>query len=194
MRGMPMRISLCFPMMFACGCGFLAHLPPIAVAARTGDVGAIARLSAAGDDLDVRSGVNGWTPLLHAIHKDRAASVDALLAAGANVNARGSGGITPLMMAAGYGNTGMVKTLLEHGADPRAQLANGENALSFAVLGISDIDRFTAAACQASTVQLLLDKAPGLRFRGPSGPMRAVTIAKIEGCPGMQELIARRGN
>lgn len=154
---------------------FAVHVRlPTAAAARAGDASAIAAPAAAGADPNLRSGVNGWTPLLHAIHKNLAASVDALL-------------------AAGYGYTGMAQRLLEHGADPRAQLANGENALSFAVLGISDIDRFTAAACQTATVTSLVRKAPDLRFRGPSGPMRAVTIAKIKGCPGMEERIARRG-
>lgn len=189
-----LRIFLCFCGLLGCGCGSLADLPPMAVAARTGDVAAIAKLGAAGAELNIRGGVNGWTPLLHAIHKDRPSSVDALLAAGADVNARGSGGITPLMMAAGYGYTGIVKTLLKHGADPRAQLASGENALSFAVLGVGDIDRFTVTACQTGTVSALIGKAPDLRFQGPSGPMRAVTIAKIQGCTGMERLIAKHGN
>ena len=188
-----LRTSFWLSLLFTCGCGRLTDLPPVAAAARTGDTSAIAALSAEGADLNIRSGVNGWTPLLHAIHKNRPSSVDALLAAGADVNARGFGGITPLMMASGYGYTGIVQRLLERGADAHAQLPNGENALTFAVLGIGDIDRFTVGRCQAATVRALVDRAPDLRFQGPSGAMRAVTIAKIKGCPVVEELIARHG-
>ena len=45
-------------------------LTPLAAAARAGDLQEIDRLVAAGADVNARSGVNNWPPLLHAIHKD----------------------------------------------------------------------------------------------------------------------------
>ena len=158
-------------------------------AARDGRTDLIPSLARQSADLNARSGVNGWTPLLHAIHKNQRASVAALLDAGADVNATAPNGMTPLMMAAGYGYTDIVNLLLDRGADARAKLPDGENALSLAVFGISDIDRFTIADCQAGTVKALLQHAPDLRFTGPSGVARAVTIAKMKGCAGLDELI-----
>jgi ankyrin repeat protein len=79
------------------------NMPPIIGAARSGDTGRIEQLLADGADPNVRAGVNDWTPLLHAIHKNQEESVRMLLAHRADVNARGGGGITPLIMAAGYG-------------------------------------------------------------------------------------------
>ena len=63
------------------------ELPPLVRAAREGDVAAIATLLEAGAAVDGRAGVNRWTPLQHAIHKNQPAAVKALLAAGADPNA-----------------------------------------------------------------------------------------------------------
>ena len=100
--------------------------------------------------------------------------------------------MTPLMMAAGYGYTDIVDVLLDRGADARIQPNDGENALSLAVLGLPDIDRFTVADCQAGTVKTLVRRVPGLRFIGPSGILRGITIAKVKACPGLAELMAVR--
>ncbi len=138
---------------------------PIIAAARSGQPDAIRLLAARGADPNRRGGVNGWTPLLHAIHKNRKVSVIALLGAGADVNRRGSGGATPLTMAAGYGYADIVEVLLEYGADPHLADAHGNNALTHAINGVGDIDRFTLGACQPETVRVLLSKAPDLRAK-----------------------------
>ncbi len=60
----------------------------------------------------------GKTPLIHACTGPYAKSVEALIEAGADVNAReATEGFTPLMMAAGLGEPEVVKVLLEHHAD-----------------------------------------------------------------------------
>ncbi|MBK5292551.1 MAG: ankyrin repeat domain-containing protein [Acidobacteriia bacterium] len=60
----------------------------MAWAARTGDVQAIRTLLQAGADPEEASGMNHWTPLMHAIHKNQRGSVVSLLDGGAKVNAR----------------------------------------------------------------------------------------------------------
>jgi hypothetical protein len=167
-------------------------MPPLVSAAREGRTELIPLLVKQGADPNLHAGVNGWTPLQHAIHKNQKGSVIALLDAGADVNVRGGDGSTPLVMAAGYGYTGIVTVLLDRGADPRSTLRDGSSALTLAVLGVPDIDRFTVGDCQLPTVQALLAKAPDLRFNGPSGPLRALTIAKIKGCPGLEEALTKR--
>lgn len=132
-------------------------------AARYGQPEAIADLIGRGADPNAAWGVNGWPPLLHAIHKNRIESIPALLDGGAGVDTGGPNGETPLMMAAGYGYTGIVRLLLQRGADAHRTMATGDNALDFAVTGVTDIDRFTWGNCQVETVRLLRRNVPGLR-------------------------------
>ncbi|HTA70890.1 MAG TPA: ankyrin repeat domain-containing protein [Bryobacteraceae bacterium] len=185
-------LPIILALLFLAGCGIRPDLPPLAAAARSGRTDLIATLVKQGADPDAPAGGNGWTPLMHAIHKNQKHSVIALLDAGAGVDARGTDGMTPLMMAAGYGYTDIVNVLLDRGADARIRLSDGENALSLAVLGMPDIDRFTVADCQAGTVQTLVRRVPGLRFIGPPGILRGITIAKVKACPGLAELMAAR--
>ena len=60
----------------------------------------------------------GKTPLIHACTGPFAETVEILLEAGADVNAKESTeSFTPLMMAAGLGQPEVVKVLLRHNAD-----------------------------------------------------------------------------
>ncbi len=162
---------LAIPLLFA-GCGARSGISPLIQAARDGRVKQIPALAKQGADLNQRAGVNGWTPLMHAIHKHQKGSVVALLDSGADINARGSDGSTPLMMASGYGYTDIVKLLLDRGADARAQMSDGMNALTFAVLGANDIDRFTMTDCQGPTVRALIEHNPDLKLKGSERVMR----------------------
>src|SRR6058998_2152044 len=91
---------------------------------------------------------------MHAIHKGQKGSVQALVAAGADVNAKSGKGITALIMAAGYGYGDIVQLLLDKGADPYAETSDGDNALAAAVGGVPDIDKFTVGKCQTETVEV----------------------------------------
>ena len=159
-------------------------------ASRSGDTRAIAALLAGGADPNQRWGVNGWTPLMHAIHKNQKGSVAALLTGGADVNARaGSQGITALILAAGYGYSGIVQLLLDKGADPRAETAGGDSALAAAVSGVPDIDKFTVGHCQNSTVAALLHKAPDLKLKDNFYGRAARLVARAAGCGSVIYLI-----
>ena len=167
--------------------------PPNALigAARSGDAEAIKTLVAAGADPNQRWGVNDWTPLMHAIHKNQKASAEALLAGGADVNGRSGKGITALIMAAGYGYTDIVQMLLKHGADARAETTDGDNALAAAVGGVPDIDKFTVGACQTETVRALLAKAPDLKLKDNFYGRAARMAARAAGCSDVLALIDR---
>jgi hypothetical protein len=163
------------------------YMPPIIGAARNGDVKQLASLIDAGADPNVRAGVNRWTPLMHAVHKNQPGSVQVLLSHGrARPNERGGSGTTALILAAGYGYSHMVAILLKAGADPHLKANNGEDALSAAVGGISDIDRFTVGRCQIETVRALLAAAPDLKLNPTSGARR---IAKFAGCSDVLALV-----
>jgi ankyrin repeat protein len=155
---------------------------PLIGAARSGDVDQIKQLVASGADVNGPGGVNHWTPLMHAIHKNQAGSVTALLAAGADPNAV-SGRTTALIMAAGYGQADIVRILLEHGANP------GAEALAAAVGGTTDIDDNTAGKCQTGAVKALMEKEPSLRLAGDS---EAVQTARRGGCTEVLALVTGR--
>jgi ankyrin repeat protein len=149
-------------------------------AARSGDTAQIKQLAAAGADLNAPGGVNNWTPMMHAIHKNQARAVEALLAAGADPNIV-SGRTTALIMAAGYGQADIVQILLNHGAIP------GPAALAAAVGGTTDFDDYTAGKCQTDAVKALLAKDPGLTLSGDS---EAVQTAQRGGCTEVLALVS----
>ncbi len=159
---------------------------PLLLAVRAGHVHVIQALLRAGADPGQRGGVNDWTPLMHAVHKNQERSAIALLEGGADPNAITGHAETALMMAAGYGQTGMVRILLSRGADPRSHEAHGGTSLDFALTGVPDIDRFTIGKCQTETVQALLEAAPDLARGVNSWPLR---VARFAGCREILRLV-----
>src|SRR5436853_78069 len=82
----------------------------------------------------------GETPLLTAARTGRLGPVKALLARGADLNAREAKGQTALMWAAAEGHVEIVDALLKADADFRTPLASGFTPLFFAVReGRSDV-------------------------------------------------------
>ncbi len=75
------------------------------------------------------------TPLHSAAAGNQYGICEALIAHGADVNARQEGGFTPLHSAAQNGNLELVDLLLKHGADPHAKTDAGKTARDFAVEG-----------------------------------------------------------
>lgn len=166
-----------------------ASLTPLAAAARAGNWQTMAILLKAGADPNLRSGFADWTPVMHAIHKDQERAMVALLEAGADANRGGANGYTPLMMAAAYGYTQMARDLLNYGADPYAESRSGATALSFAVGGVSDIDRFTLCSCQPGVVKALLDRAPDLHLPDNFSGRSALWLARLGRCSEVVSLV-----
>ncbi|HET8547290.1 MAG TPA: ankyrin repeat domain-containing protein [Bryobacteraceae bacterium] len=156
------------------------RLAALISAARAGGVAAIPVLVRHGADPNGTSGVNGWNVLMHAIHKNQAEGVRALLQSGADPNAR-AGGTTPLAMAAGYGQTEIVRILLAHNAHADAQ------ALERAILGVADIDNWTTAKCQDDTVRLIVERNPAL----VTAELLSRVDSKLNRCPAVRGAVTR---
>lgn len=162
-------------------------LTPLMSAARENDVVAIEGLVRAGAAVDRVDRRQGWTPLLHAIHKGAAEAAAALLAAGADPNLAGGGKVPPLFFAVMNGDPATVRLLLDHGADPRATISDGDtNALLLAVEGgfLADVDRGGSllGSCQDEIVGLLLERAPDLRLPAGFESRFALGLARLHGC------------
>ncbi len=78
-------------------------------------------------------GQYGITELMSAALAGDAATVKALLEAGADVNAADDWGDTALIRAAASGHAAVVELLLEAGADPEAPSRSGDTALAIAI-------------------------------------------------------------
>lgn len=164
------------------------------LACRLGRLAAIDALLEGGARVDQPDNRNGWTPLLHALHKDQTAAALRLLARGADAR-RGTEGInrgnTPLRMAVGNGNAKAVRVLLARGADPWQRSSGGRTMLALAVGGgaPSDIDRPLFGRCMPDTVRALLEKAPDLPMGAGVYPNVALRIAKMQGCERTLEMV-----
>ena len=89
-------------------------------AAAEGHVAVVARLVAAGADVDVRSDAGGFTPLAFAVRAGHGAAFEALVEAGADVDLALPDGTSPLHLAVINAQYDVALQLLEHGADPAA--------------------------------------------------------------------------
>ena len=172
-----------------------------AAAAEDGErVRALARAGAALDAPDA----SGFTALDWAARNGRVEAIQALVAAGADPDARDSGpnGWTPLLHAIHKGQAGAARTLLAAGADPNARALNGGVALmAAAIRGDPELvdlllaagadplvrDRGRTALTNAvaggnpAVVRALRRQAPTLRLRHTFWDLVAVWIARLSG-------------
>lgn len=178
---------------FSCTRPSTRDMPPIIGATLNGDTARLEQLLATGADPNLRAGgENNWTPILYAVHRNREGATRMLLAHGADPNARGTSGITPLIMASGYGYTKLVRLLLAAGADPRLRTHSGSDALTAAISGVPDFDRFTVGHCQTDTVETLLAADRSLRLAPGAWTKAAAAVAKFSGCEDVIRLVSAR--
>jgi len=103
------------------------------LASHAGNLRLVMDLLEAGADVNATD-ERGWTALAKSTYnpdmkRGFAEVAQALINAGANVEAPIGYGVRPLMMAAGYGETAVVETLLQAGADVTARNEGGLTAL-----------------------------------------------------------------
>ena len=154
---------------------------PLAWAARAGRTDIMEALLQAGAEAEQGSGVNGWTPLVHAVHKSQDGAVELLLS-------RTHPGQEPLTaalsMAAGYGTPTIVEKLLQAGAKPTA------DALTGAVGGVWDIDAgWNGCGPHTESVRALLAASPDLRLPDDGSGRAALRFAEKKGCTEMLSLL-----
>lgn len=116
-----MKILLVTLCLLWAGCEPGAGVPPLCMAARAGDSATIAELVESGVDVNQRGGVNDWTALMHAVHKNQIKAARSLIAAGADVNATAGarGRDTALRLAEIQGLHEIAAMLRQHGAVER---------------------------------------------------------------------------
>ena len=135
--GMPSMKRL-IPLLFLASLAFptfaevRSHDQPIHDAAREGSGDDVRRLLKADPkQRDARTAL-GSTPLHLAATNPDTSAMKALIAAGADVNARDNDGATPLHMAAYSSRPKNTQLMLEAGADPQAKTDNGRDPGSMA--------------------------------------------------------------
>ncbi|WP_374310728.1 ankyrin repeat domain-containing protein [Dongia sp.] len=97
-------------------------------AAQDGDVAGVKAALAAGADIegiDFSENKNGRRALNYAALNNKPDVIEALLAAGANIESQNRTRFTPLHHAAEAGSIDAIKVLLKHGANKRAKMYRG---------------------------------------------------------------------
>ena len=143
----------------------------MAQAATSGDVEAVVELLQSDPLLVHGHSRDGWTPLHLAAHFGHRQVAEALLAHGADVNARASNdlGTTPLLWAVMGQDLAVVTLLLDHGADVNAATTAGSTPLHKA-----------AVLSNAALVRLLLARGANVNARN-SGGQTPLTHALFQG-------------
>ena len=94
-------------------------------ATRTGDIEVVKQHIAAGTDVNAKTALDKWTPLLLAAWYGHKEIADLFIANGADVNANGADGRTPLDWAIKYKRTETADLLRKHGGKTGAELKAG---------------------------------------------------------------------
>jgi ankyrin repeat protein len=134
----------------------------------------IPHVSLAADPVSVMNQTqpDGTTPLHSAVQQDRLDLVQALLAGGANVNAKNRYGVTPLDLAATTGDAPVTQALLKAGADVKAVAPETGSIMSTA-----------ARTGSPEVIKLLLSAGADANFAESSSGQTPLMWAAAEGHP-----------
>lgn len=151
-------------------------------AAATGQTPQLQRLIKEDGSLVNSYSTDGFTPLGLAVFFGHADTVDALLAAGAEVNAayRETMKLTPLASAMAVGRNDIARTLIAHGADVNARAANDLRPLHTA-----------AARGNLESATLLLDHGADVNATSSDGKT-ALSYAEERNHPEMVDFLKNR--
>lgn len=103
----------------------------LCAAIKFSELSAVRELLARGVPANATTNQYGWPVLVSACHRADRPIIEALLAAGAEVDARTPDGQTGLMRAASEGDRQIIDRLLERGADPGLTDAAGKTATGY---------------------------------------------------------------
>jgi ankyrin repeat protein len=163
------RAAVGFTVLLLAACVPSVPVTPLANAARGGELDAIDRLIAAGADVNEPSGVNGWPPVVHAIHRRQRDAAVRLLERGASLDGRI--GRDALFMASGYGDAETVAVLLSRGVPLPQDAPSMASLIAAAIGGAWDIDyRWSGCDRHAAVARLLVAKDPDLKVVGILSP------------------------
>jgi len=128
-------------------------------ASANGDVGRVQQLLRNGAQVNQHTS-NGKTAIHYAAQSKNVLVVQALIQAGADVNAKSEGNVTPLMLSVdmAFGQPDISLALINAGADVNAADENGDTALIIA-----------ATESSVEVFQTLLDKGANVNARGQGG-------------------------
>src|SRR5688500_6798599 len=155
---------------------------------------------------------DGTTPLHRAVHRNDLNAVDALIRAGADVNATNRYGVPPLSLAATNGNAAILERLLKAGANANATQSEGETALMTAARsGVpaavqvllahgADVNAkeswrgqsalmWAAAEGHAETIQVLLEAGAQINARSNAGWTALLFAAREGKIPAVKTLL-----
>jgi ankyrin repeat protein len=107
--------------------------PPLLACARAGAVAAVQMLIARGADVNAKDSWRGQTALMWAASENHAELIKALLAGGAEVDARSTGNFTALMFAVRQDAREAARLLIAAGADVNLPGPNGQDLLRLAI-------------------------------------------------------------
>ena len=100
-----------------------------------GQIDTAYRLISQGHNPNIAEVPSGWTPLIHAVHRNDFHLTRALLNAGADIDQGCTDGWTPLMFACVHGHVDLIRLLLEYRANIHIVAKTGATALGSAKLG-----------------------------------------------------------
>jgi ankyrin repeat protein len=157
------------------------RISPLGWAARGGHTEVMAALLDGGARSEQPSGINGWTPLVHAIHVEQETSVRFLLS---RTHPGKESMRAALRMAAGYGMPQVVTELLAAGG------TGSTEALVDAVGGVWDLDaEWKGCPAHTEVVRVLLEASPDLRVPDTAAGRGALRFAEKKGCTEMLALV-----